>query len=84
MAVYKVIAPFSKLPLQRMSIVLISTIPIQMRCHSFIQRSAVDRSYHISRCHILTRQLHTGCQTCGLEEFFPKSEDIIEESEKTG
>lgn len=75
---------FSKLPLQRMNVVLVATIPVQMRGHSFFQKLVVDRSYHVFRGHILTRELHTTCQTCGLEEFFPKTENIIEESEKTG
>lgn len=30
------------------------------------------------------KQLHSSTQRRGLEEFFPKGEDIIEEAEKTG
>ena len=43
--------------------------------HSLLRSTAAD---------ISCRQLHCATLRRGLEEFFPKGEDIIEEAEKTG
>ena len=33
---------------------------------------------------VSVKQLHSSSSTCGLEEFFPKTNNLIEEGEKTG